>query len=52
MNITQVASVAEDVEAARTAGLQQAGSTAAASAMQREVSSGASEADVRDTEPV
>jgi hypothetical protein len=52
MNITQVASVAAAFEASRTAGLQQAGNSAAASAVQREVSRAAAEADVRETEAV
>ena len=52
MNITQVASVAAAFEASRTAGVQQAGNSAAAATVQREVSRAASEADVRDTEVV
>lgn len=52
MNITQVASVAAAFEAARTAGLQQAGNAAATASVQREVSRAAAEADVRDTETV
>ena len=52
MNITQVASVAAAFEAARSAGVQQAGNSAAATTVQREVSRAASEADVRDTEVV
>jgi len=52
MNITQVASAAAAFEAARMAGIQQAGSSAAAVAVQRETNRAASEADVRKTEAV
>jgi hypothetical protein len=52
MNVTQVASVAAAIEAARMAGIQQAGSSAAAVAVQRETNRAASEADVRKTEAV
>jgi hypothetical protein len=50
--ITQVASMAASVEAARMAGIQQAGSAAAAVSVQREASKAATEADVRETEAV
>lgn len=52
MNITQVASVAAAIEAARMAGIQQAGSSAATVAVQRESNRAAAEADVRKTEAV
>lgn len=52
MYITQVASVAAAIEAARMAGIQQAGSSAAAVTVQREANRAASEADVRKTEAV
>ncbi len=53
MNVsTQVASVAAAIEAARMAGIQQAGSSAAATSAQREANRAASEADVRKTEAV
>ena len=52
MNVTQVASVAAAIEAARMAGIQQAGSSAAAVSVQRETNRAASEADVRKTEAV
>jgi hypothetical protein len=52
MNITQVASVAAAFEAARTAGVQQAGTAAASATVQRQASQAASEADLRETETV
>ena len=52
MNVTQVASVAAAFEAARTAGIQQAGSSAAAVSVQRETNRAATEADVRKTQAV
>lgn len=53
MNVsTQVASIAASVEAARMAGIQQAGSGAAAASAQRDSNRAASEADVRETEAV
>jgi hypothetical protein len=53
MNVsTQVASMAAAIEAARMAGIQQAGSSAAATSAQRESNRAASEADVRKTEAV
>lgn len=52
MNITQVASVAGAFEASRTAGLQQAGTAAAAATVQRQATKAATEADVRETETV
>ncbi|WP_119304794.1 hypothetical protein [Dongia deserti] len=52
MNITQVASVAAAFEAARMAGIQQAGSAAGTVAVQREANRAAAEADVRKTEAV
>jgi hypothetical protein len=52
MNVTQVASVAAAIEAARMAGIQQAGSSAAAVSVQRESNRAAAEADVRKTEAV
>ena len=52
MNITQVASVAAAIEASRMAGIQQAGSSAATVAVQRETNRAAAEADVRKTEAV
>lgn len=52
MNVTQVASVAAAFEAARTAGIQQAGSAAGTLSVQREVKRAAEEADVRETEAV
>jgi hypothetical protein len=53
MNVTtQVASVAATIEAARMAGIQQAGSAAASASAQRESNRAASEADVRSTEAV
>jgi hypothetical protein len=52
MNVTQVASVAAAIEAARMAGIQQAGSAAATVSVQRETNRAAAEADVRDTEVV
>ncbi len=52
MNVTQIASVAAAFEAARMAGIQQAGSSAAAVSVQRETNRAAAEADVRKTEAV
>jgi len=53
MNVTtQVAGMAATIEAARMAGIQQAGSAAASVSVQRESNRAASEADVRDTEAV
>jgi hypothetical protein len=52
MNITQVASVAAAIEAARMAGIQQAGSSAATVAVQRESNRAAAEADVGKTQAV
>jgi hypothetical protein len=53
MNVTtQVAGMAATIEAARMAGIQQAGSAAASSSAQRESNRAANEADVRDTEAV
>lgn len=52
MNVTQVASVAAAIEAARMAGIQQAGSAAATVSVQRETNRAAAEADVRETEVV
>jgi hypothetical protein len=52
MNVTQVASVAAAIEAARMAGIQQAGSAAATVSVQRETNRAAAEADVRETEAV
>lgn len=52
MNITQVASVSAAIEAARMAGIQQAGSSAATVSVQRETNRAATEAGVRDTEAV
>jgi allophanate hydrolase subunit 1 len=52
MNVTQVASVAAAIEAARMAGIQQAGSAAATVTVQREANRAATEADVRETEVV
>ncbi|HEV8390159.1 MAG TPA: hypothetical protein VGQ35_09965 [Dongiaceae bacterium] len=52
MNVTQVASVAAAIEAARMAGIQQAGSSAATVSVQRETNRAATEADVRETEAV
>lgn len=52
MNVTQVASVAAAFEAARSAGIQQAGSAAGTVSVQREVKRAAEEADVRETEAV
>ena len=52
MNVTQVASVAGAIEAARMAGIQQAGSAAASVSVQRDTNRAASEADVRETEAV
>ena len=52
MNVTQIASVAAAFEAARMAGIQQAGSSAAAVSVQRESNRAAAEADVRKTEAV
>lgn len=52
MNISQVASVAAAFEAARSAGVQQAGTAAASATVQRQVSRAAAEADVRETETV
>lgn len=52
MNITQVASVAGAFEASRNAGVQQAGTAAAAATVQRQVTKAATEADVRETETV
>ena len=52
MNVTQVASVAAAIEAARMAGIQQAGSAAASVSVQRDTNRAASEADVRETEAV
>ena len=52
MNVTQIASVAAAFEAARMAGIQQAGSSAAAVSVQREANRAAAEADVRKTEAV
>ena len=44
MNVTQIASVAAAFEAARMAGIQQAGSSAAAVSVQRETNRAAAEA--------
>jgi hypothetical protein len=52
MNVTQVASVAAAIEAARMAGIQQAGASAATVSVQRETNRAATEADVRKTEAV
>lgn len=52
MNVTQIASVAAAFEAARMAGIQQAGSSAAAVSVQRESNRAAAEADVRKTQTV
>ena len=52
MNVTQVASVAAAFEAARTSGIQQAGTSAAAVSVQRETNRAAAEADVRKTQAV
>jgi len=52
MNVTQVASVAAAIEAARMAGIQQAGSSAATVTVQRDTNRAAAEADVRKTEAV
>ena len=52
MNVTQVASVAAAIEAARMSGIQQAGSAAASVSVQRETNRAATEADVRETEAV
>ena len=52
MNVTQIASVAAAFEAARLAGIQQAGSSAAAVSVQRETNRAAAEADVRKTQAV
>ncbi len=52
MNVTQVASVAASFEAARTSGIQQAGTSAAAVSVQRETNRAAAEADVRKTQAV
>ena len=52
MNVTQVASVAAAIEAARMAGIQQAGSSAATVSVQRQTNRAATEADVRKTEAV
>jgi hypothetical protein len=52
MNVTQIASVAAAIEAARMAGIQQAGSSAAAVSVQRETNRAAAESDVRKTEAV
>jgi hypothetical protein len=52
MNVTQIASVAAAFEAARMAGIQQAGSSAAAVAVQRETNRAAAEADVSKTQAV
>lgn len=52
MNVTQIASVAAAFEAARMAGIQQAGSSAAAVSVQRESNRAAAEADVRKTQAV
>ncbi len=52
MNISQVATVAAAFEAARTAGIHQAGASAAAVSVQRESNRAAAEADVRKTEAV
>lgn len=52
MNVTQVASVAAAIEAARMAGIQQAGSAAATISVQREANRAATEADVRESEVV
>ena len=52
MNVTQIASVAAAFEAARMAGIQQAGSSAAAVSVQRETNRAAAEADVRKTQAV
>ncbi len=52
MNVTQIASVAAAFEAARMAGIHQAGSSAAAVSVQRETNRAAAEADVRKTEAV
>jgi hypothetical protein len=50
--VSQVASVAASIEAARMAGIQQAGASAAAVSVQRETNRAATEADVRKTEAV
>jgi len=52
MNVTQVATVAGAIEAARMASIQQAGSAASAVSVQRESNRAATEADVRETEAV
>lgn len=52
MNITQVASVAAAFEAARNAGVQQAGTAAASATVQRQTTKAAAEADLRETETV
>ena len=52
MNVTQIASVAAAFEAARMAGIQQAGSSAAAVSVQRETNRAAAEADVSKTQAV
>jgi hypothetical protein len=52
MNISQVASAAAAIEAARMAGIQQAGTAAATVSVQRETNRAAVEADVRKTEAV
>ena len=53
MNVTtQVASMAAAVEAARMAGIQQAGASAATATVQRQANRAAAEADVRETEAV
>ena len=52
MNVTQIASVAAAFEASRMAGIQQAGSSAAAVSVQRETNRAAAEADVSKTQAV
>ena len=52
MNVTQIASVAAAFEASRMAGIQQAGSSAAAVSVQRETNRAAAEADVNKTQAV
>ena len=52
MNVTQIASVAAAFEAARMAGIQQAGSSAAAVSVQRQTNRAAAEADVSKTQAV
>ena len=52
MNVTQIASVAAAFEAARMAGIQQAGSSAATVSVQRQTNRAAAEADVSKTQAV